>query len=126
MEEKTKNLTMDEKLDLVLTELADVKAPVVKLEAFAEERSRDTKPVLGQIHAHIANTRIEMRERFERVDERFRELEKPIALVREDARMAHRTTKLIFDEMVRARVEWDDTQRDVQKLKGWVEKLEAA
>ncbi len=126
MEETTKNLTMDEKLDLVLSELADLRVWRTKVDAFMEERSRDTKPMLGQIHKDIADTRIEMRERFEKVDERFSELEKPMALVREDARMAHRTTKLIFDEMVRARVEWDDTQRDVQKLEERLEKLEAA
>ena len=67
------------------------------MDAFMEERSRDTKPLLGQIHADIAGTRIEMREGFEKMAERFSELEKPMALVREDARMAHRTTKLVFE-----------------------------
>lgn len=117
MEEITKNLTMDEKLDLVLIELADVKARVLKLEAFAEERSRDTKPMLGQIHKDIADTRLEMRERFEQVDQRFDKADEKLEVATQYAKDAYRWSRMLHDDLLRAKL-------DVERLRDHVHDLE--
>ncbi len=52
-EENTKDLTVDEKLDLLLAEMANVQMQLAKLEAFAEDRSRDTRPMLDKIHKKL-------------------------------------------------------------------------
>ena len=49
-EENTKDLTVDEKFDLLLAEMANVQMQLAKLEAFAEDRSRDTRQMLDKIH----------------------------------------------------------------------------
>lgn len=62
-EEKTKNLTSDEKLELILAELAlmksDFGARLARLEAFAEDKSRDTRPMLDKIHKAVADLTVE-------------------------------------------------------------------
>jgi septal ring factor EnvC (AmiA/AmiB activator) len=66
-EDQTKDLTTDEKLDLILTRLA-------KLEAFAEDRQRDTRPMLDKIHKELADTRAELKEmadRLARIERKF-------------------------------------------------------
>ncbi len=91
-EENTKNLTTDEKLNLLLAELAFVKveltfvkteltsvktefgARLAKVEAFIEDRSRDTRPMLDKIYKEVADTRIELKEvrdRVVRIDRKF-------------------------------------------------------
>ena len=80
-EENTKNLTTDEKLDLLLaesvfvrTELASQGARLAKVEAFIEDRSRDTRPMLDKIYKEVADTRIELKEvrdRVVRIDRKF-------------------------------------------------------
>ena len=91
----------------------------VKVDAFIEDRSRETKPLLGQIHKDIAETRIEMRERFEKVEEQ-------LALMRDDAKLARRTTKVMHEELLRARAEWEENREDLDKLESRFEKMEAA
>ncbi len=70
-EEKTKDLTSDEKLDRILTELAFVKsdlafvkmdfgARLARLEAFAEDKSPDTRPMLDRIHKAVADLTVEV------------------------------------------------------------------
>jgi hypothetical protein len=68
-EDPTRNLTTDEKLDLILARLA-------KLEAFAEDRQRDTRPMLDRIHKELADTRVEMRTEFTEIKSRLVDLER--------------------------------------------------
>ncbi|MDQ3012814.1 MAG: hypothetical protein M3X11_19165 [Acidobacteriota bacterium] len=77
-EESTKDLTIDEKLDMILSELAFLKADfgarLVKVEAFVEDRSRDTRPILDKIYKEVADLRIEVKEvkdRVVRIDRKF-------------------------------------------------------
>jgi septal ring factor EnvC (AmiA/AmiB activator) len=73
--ENSKDLTDSEKLDLILAELADLRTRVVKLEFFAEDRSRDTRPMLDRIHKEIADTHIEVKEVKDRVIRMERKLD---------------------------------------------------
>lgn len=50
----TQDLTDSEKLNLILADLGDIKRRLTKLEAFAEDRSRDTRPMLERIHQEVA------------------------------------------------------------------------
>jgi len=50
-EENTKDLTDSEKLNLILAELADLKEWRAKVDAFIDDRSRDTRPLWEIIHA---------------------------------------------------------------------------
>lgn len=77
-EENTKDLTVNEKLDMVLAELAFLKADfgarLAKVEAFVEDRSRDTRPMLDKIYKEVADLRIEVKEvkdRVGRIDRKF-------------------------------------------------------
>ena len=73
-EENTKDLTVNEKLDMILSELAFVKARLVKVEAFVEDRSRDTRPMLDKIYKEVADARLEVKEvrdRVVRIDRKF-------------------------------------------------------
>lgn len=117
MEDNTKDLSDSEKLNLILAELADSRvwrtnmdAWRAEVSAFIEERSRETKPLLGQIQKEIIETRIEMRERFEKVDERFEKvderfekMEEQITFMREDSKYVRRTAKVMQEELFRAR-----------------------
>ena len=47
-------LSVDEKLNLLLADMRDIKARLASLEAFAEDRSRDTRPMLERIHQEVA------------------------------------------------------------------------
>jgi hypothetical protein len=72
--ENTKDLSADEALkqilsrqDLILAELADLRlwregvdARLVKIEAFVDDRLRDTQPLLGKIHKEVADTRADI------------------------------------------------------------------
>ncbi len=75
-EDPTKNLTTDEKLDLIISDLADVKARLGKVEAFVEDHQRDTRPLLNLIHKELADTRVEMRAEFTEVKGRLMDLER--------------------------------------------------
>lgn len=50
-EENTKDLTDSEKLNLILAELADLRQWRAKVDAFIDDRSRDTRPLWEIIHA---------------------------------------------------------------------------
>lgn len=80
-EENITDLTVNEKLDMLLAEsalvraeLASLGARLVKVEAFVEDRSRDTRPMLDKIYKEVADLRIEMKEtkdRVVRIDRKF-------------------------------------------------------
>lgn len=74
MEEHTKDLTADEKLNLILSELADLREWRQKVDEFIDDRSRDTRPKLNLIHKELADAREEIRDvkdRVARVDRKF-------------------------------------------------------
>jgi len=82
--ENTKDLTVDEKLDMVLAELAFLKADfgarLAKVEAFVEDRSRDTRPMLDKLYKEVADTRIEVGE----VKSHLKRLERKRDVLNED------------------------------------------
>lgn len=108
-EENTQDLTINEKLDLVLAELADLRVWRTRVDAFIEGRSRDTKPILSQIHKEIADTRLEMREKFEQVEER-------LARTSEDAKGAHRLARLLHEDLLRMRSNHEELRERVTEL----------
>lgn len=70
----TKELTDSDKLNLIIGDLADVKARLAGLEAVNEDRSRDTRPMLAQIHKSVADLAADMRdvkERTGRIERKF-------------------------------------------------------
>ena len=117
MEEITKDLTDSENLTLILSELADMKIGRTKVDAFIEDRSRDTQPMLGKIHKEIADTRYEMREKFEQVDKRFEAMEEKQEVTTRYAKDAYRWVRMQNEELVRARL-------DVEELRDHVHDLE--
>lgn len=108
-EENTRDLTDSEKLNLILAELADLRGWRVKVDAFIEDRSRDTKPILNQIHKEIADTRLEMRERFEQVEER-------LTRTSEDAKGSHRLARLLHEDLLRMRANHEELRERVTEL----------
>lgn len=126
MEEITKDLTDSEKLNLILAEFADFKIWRTKVDAFIEDRSRDTQPMLGKIHKEIADTRFEMREKFEQVDARFNKMEEQLTVVSEDAKKVARLVRAQNTVLFEAKAEWDDYGNRIFKLEELMEKREAA
>jgi hypothetical protein len=68
-EDLTKGLTDSEKLNLLLadmgqikTNIADIKARLIKVEAFVEDQSRDTSPILERIYQEVAEQGRSIRE----------------------------------------------------------------
>lgn len=73
-EEITKDLTADEKLDLLIAEMQRANSRLAAIEAFVDDRSRDTRPKLNLIHKELADAREEIRDvkdRVARVDRKF-------------------------------------------------------
>lgn len=83
-EDITKDLTDGEKLNLILAELAELRAWRAKVDAFIEGRSRDTRPKLEMIHKEIVDTRLEARERFDQAEVRMTSMEKEIKTLRRE------------------------------------------
>jgi len=92
-EENTKDLTDSEKLNLILAdlavlknEMADVKSRLVKVEAFVDDRSRDTRPKLEMIHKEVADIRAEFGERLIAIEREVKTIRRELGLLREDIR----------------------------------------
>ena len=86
--ENTRDLTDSEKLNLIIAELADMRAWRTsvddwraKVGAFIDDRSRDTRPMLNKIHREIAETRTDISE----IKDRLRRVERKFDLVASDA-----------------------------------------
>lgn len=60
----TKDLSDSDKLNLILAELSSLREWRAKVDAFIEDRSRDTKPLLGEILKEVSQVRLNQ-ERFE-------------------------------------------------------------
>jgi hypothetical protein len=119
MEENTKDFSDSEKLNLILAELADMKAWRVKVDAFIEDRSRDTQPMLGKIHKEIADTRHEMRETFEQVKTELNSVSQDSKKI---ARLVRAQSTVLFE----AKAEWDEHGDRLHKLEEQMEKQDAA
>lgn len=85
-EENTKGLTTDEKLDLILAELVDLRNWRTKVEAFIDDRSRDTRPKLELIHKEVADIRTEFGERLVAIEREVKTIRRELGLLREDIR----------------------------------------
>jgi tetrahydromethanopterin S-methyltransferase subunit G len=83
-EDNTKDLTPDEKLERILAELNEFKAWRGRVDAFIEDRSRDTRSKLEVIHQEIHSTRTEMREGFNNLSVRLRHIEKKLDVLAAD------------------------------------------
>lgn len=77
-EDRTKDLTLDEKLDLILTRLA-------ALETQSEERSNTTRPLLDRAIQEMIQTREIVVERFDRLEERMANLERKFDILVDDS-----------------------------------------
>ncbi|MGH9802481.1 MAG: hypothetical protein ACRD82_19110 [Blastocatellia bacterium] len=108
-DERTKDLTTDEKLDMILAELSFVKselafvktdfgARLARLEAFAEDRSRDTRPMLNKIHKEVADVMAEVVE------------------VRSELRRLDRKWEVLTDDVMEVRVFGRDLNRRLDKI----------
>jgi hypothetical protein len=88
MNDETKDLTAElsdsEKLDLLLRTALLLDTRVAKLEAFVEDRSRDTRPKLELIHKEIADTREEFRVELGEVKSRVIRIERKFDVLAQD------------------------------------------
>jgi hypothetical protein len=84
-EENTKDLTDSEKLNLILAELADLREWRAKVDAFIDDRSRDTRPKLDLIIKELSDAREEIRDvvtRLDRIESRLETLAMDVVDVR--------------------------------------------
>ncbi len=70
-DDPTNDLSDSEKLDLILSELSDLRTWRVKVDAFIEDRGRDTRPKLELIHKELADARLEFRGRLEKIESKL-------------------------------------------------------
>jgi hypothetical protein len=71
--EPAKKVTKNEKLDMIITDLVELKVRLAKLEVFCEDKLPDTAPKLEQIHQEMADFRLEFRDRFEKLESALKE-----------------------------------------------------
>jgi chromosome segregation ATPase len=74
----TADLTPNEKLDQVLRKLGDLDARLAALEARADDRARETRPLLDQIIKEMVETRERLTARMDAMDTRFDAVEKQL------------------------------------------------
>jgi len=79
-EEDTKDLTDSEKLNLILAELADLRDWRAKVDAFIEDRSRDTRPLWEVIHAQTEK----LLEQNKQIVETLHQVESKLELLTDD------------------------------------------
>lgn len=85
-EDITKDLTDSDKLNMLLTQMAAFQTWQTKVDAFIDDRARDTKPLLGQILKEVQDgfARIEMR--LSTVEEESKRTRREVGMLREDMR----------------------------------------
>jgi hypothetical protein len=83
-EDETKKLTDRQLLELIRRDLADVKPRLATVEAFVEDRSHDTRPLLGQIQKELTDTRTELSGRLETLEAEVKTIRRELSLLRED------------------------------------------
>ena len=91
----TKDLSDSEKLTIILAELGSVKVElgdlnqrVARLEAIADDRSRDTQPMLERIHKEIADVHFDLKD-----------LRHEMRLLREDIRNERRERVVLAEQV---------------------------
>lgn len=82
----TADLTTDEKLDRILSELADLKAWRAKVDAEASDRTKTTRPLLDQLIQEMVMTRETLAERMAALEQESKIIRREIGLLREDVR----------------------------------------
>ena len=85
-EDVTKKLTADEKLDLILSDLGQVKARLTALEERVEDRLKDTRPIWQAIHAQtekLVQQYAQLDERLGRVEEQNAQIDERLGRVEE-------------------------------------------
>ncbi|HEU0179466.1 MAG TPA: hypothetical protein VFV58_34980 [Blastocatellia bacterium] len=82
-EDSTKDLTDSEKLSLILTKLSDVETRLAKLEAQAENRSRETRPKLDLIVKEVADVS-ELKEEQSRMEKELRSMNRKFDVFSKD------------------------------------------
>ncbi len=85
-DENTKDLTSDEKLDLILAELADLREWRAKVDAFIEDRLPDTRPLHERTVKEMIETRELLLERSASIEREVKTTRREIGLLREDIR----------------------------------------
>jgi septal ring factor EnvC (AmiA/AmiB activator) len=99
-EDPTKDLTDGEKLSLILTKLSDVETRLAKLEAQAEDRSRETRPKLDLIIKEVADVRSdvgELKEGQSRLEKELRSTNRKFDVLNKDL-LAMKADLRDFDE----------------------------
>ena len=94
----TKNLSDSEKLNMILAELADLKTWRAKVDAFIEDRSRDTRPKLDLIHSIVD------------------ELNEDMKIVKSDVREMKRRLETLAIDVLDVRGQQKDLDRRVSLL----------
>ena len=84
--ETTKDLTDGERL--ILAELGNLNQRVARLEAIAEDRARETKPMLERIHKEIADVHFDLKD-----------LRHEMRLLREDIRNERRERVALAEQV---------------------------
>ena len=72
------NLTSDDKLSRILAELSYMKDRMVKVEAYVDDRSRDTRPLLGQLQKEIADFRVEVVTQFKEANSELKHINRKL------------------------------------------------
>jgi hypothetical protein len=85
-DENTKDLTTDEKLDLILAELADLREWRVKVDSFIEDHLPDTRPLHERTVKEMIETRELLLERSAAIEREVKTARREIGLLREDIR----------------------------------------
>ncbi|MFN0121497.1 MAG: hypothetical protein ACKV2V_13470 [Blastocatellia bacterium] len=83
-DDPAKPMTTDDKLDLLLKQMAEMLA----FKAFAEPKLYDTKPIWEQALKEILETRIELGQRIERVEKEIRRMRSITETMTEDLMLA--------------------------------------
>ncbi len=104
-EETTENLTSDDKLDLLLREVRDLKQRIVALEA----KSYDTRPIWEQALKEIMETRLETQEGFGLTNTRLEKIEK-------EMRLTNRKFEVFTNEFLELRARQRDLEDRQDKM----------
>jgi len=72
--------------------------------------------MLGKIHKEVADTRLEMRERFEQVQERLNKMEEKLETTSQNAKKASRSTQMLYEDLLRTRVDREELRERIAEL----------
>jgi chromosome segregation ATPase len=98
---KTADLTPDEKLDQVLAKLTNLDTRLAALEARADDRAGDTRPLLNHLIQEMTQTRDTLTERIDSVEKALNRIEKQLKTLTQDA-MQVRTDQQSLEDRIDA------------------------